>query len=215
MIKKLESPDSCYTDRLGRLVSDNGDRWLERWKGIVESSRAGALLELGCGGGRDTRYLTGLGLKVVAGDYSPEALELCRSSAPLAQVRSIDLREPLPFQDQSFRVVVASLCLHFFPWSVTVKIMAEIRRCLGEGGFLLLRVNSIVDLHQGGVGFREVEPNLFMMQGGMKRFFDREALEDLIGPGWKIRSLEELTVDRYGATKVLWEAVLEKSPAKL
>ena len=210
MTKELKSPDSCYTDRLGRVVSDDGDRWLERWKDIVESSRGGTLLELGCGGGRDTRYLTGLGLKVVAGDYSPEALDLCRSSAPLAEVRPIDLREPLPFADQAFTVVVASLCLHFFPWSVTLQIMEEIRRCLRAGGFLLLRVNSARDLHQGAVGNREIEPNLFKMRGGMKRFFDRDAVERLTGPGWKIHSLEELTVDRYGASKILWEAVLIK-----
>jgi SAM-dependent methyltransferase len=202
--------DSRYTDRLGRIVSYTGDPWLERWKWILETSRSGTLLELGCGGGRDTRYLTGLGLRVIAGDYSPEALELCRTSAPLADVRLIDLREPLPFMDGAFPVVVASLCLHFFQWSSTLKIMKEIRRCLRQGGFLLLRVNSTRDIHHGAVGHQEVEPNLFLMNGGKKRFFDREALERLIGTGWKLHGLEELTVDRYSAPKVLWEAVLEK-----
>ena len=201
--------DSCYTDRLGRTVCDAGDRWLERWNGILEASRSGSLLELGCGGGRDTRYLTGLGLKVIAGDYSLEALELCHRSAPLAELRQIDLREPLPFGDGAFPVVLASLCLHFFPWSSTLEIMEEILRCLRSGGFLLLRVNSTRDMHRRA-GEREVEPNLFLTKGGLKRFFDRDALECLIGCRWKVHGIEELEVDRYGASKFLWEAVLEK-----
>jgi SAM-dependent methyltransferase len=204
------SSDSYYTDRLGRMVCDSEDLWLERWKGILDTSRGGTLLELGCGGGRDSRYLEGLGLRVVAADYSPEALELCRVSAPLAEVRLIDLREPLPFGDEAFPVVVASLCLHFFEWSITLEIMEEIRRCLRPGGFLLLRVNSTRDLH-GELDYPQVEPNLYLMKGGLKRFFDRDAMEHLIGTGWQLQSLEELEVDRYGAPKILWEAVLEKS----
>ena len=150
-----------------------------------------------------------LGVRVIAGDNSAEALTLCRRSAPQAEVRLIDLREPLPFRDGAFPVAVASLCLHFFPWSVTLDIMAEIRRCLGEGGFLLLRVNSTRDL-QGAAGQREVEPNLYLMRGRLKRFFDRDAVRLLVGAGWEIRSLAEREVDRYGAPKFLWEAVLEK-----
>jgi len=204
--------DSSYLDRLGRAVSDHADLWLERWKGsILESARNGYLLELGCGGGRDTRFLTGLGLRVIAGDYSSEALELCRSSAPLADLRLIDLRDPLPFADGAFPVVLASLCLHFFPWSVTLDIMEEIRRCLEPGGLLLLRVNSSRDRHLcGGTAPPEVEPNLFLMKGSLKRFFDRDAVQRLTGTRWKLHALEELRVERYGASKFLWEAVLEK-----
>jgi SAM-dependent methyltransferase len=202
--------DQRYTDRLGRVVSDASDCWLERWQVILEHSGRASLLELGCGGGRDSRYLTGLGLNVIAADYSPQAVELCSRSTPQAEVRLIDLREPLPFSDGAFPVVVASLCLHYFRWSCTMNIMAEIRRCLNPGGFLLLRVNSTRDIHHGAVGHPEIEPNLFLVNGELKRFFDREAMKRLTGTGWKVLNLEELTVDRYNAPKVLWEAVLEK-----
>ena len=202
---------SPYLDRLGRAVSDHEDLWLERWKTVLEASRTGSVLELGCGGGRDTRFLTALGLRVIAADYSSEALELCRRSAPLADLRLIDLREPLPFGEGAFPVVLASLCLHFFPWSTTLEIMTELRRCLEPGGFLLLRVNSSRDRQLcGGAAPPEVEPNLFLMKGRLKRFFDREAVQCLIGTGWKPYALEELRVERYGAAKYLWEGVLEK-----
>jgi SAM-dependent methyltransferase len=208
--KKLR--DARYTDRLGRLVTDTSDRWLERWREILESSRNGTVLELGCGGGRDTRFLVDLGLDVIAGDYSTEALELCRKRVPEADARLIDLRDPLPFPDENFRAIVASLCLHFFDWPHTMAIMAEVRRCLKPGGFLLMRVNSTRDIHHEAVDHEEIEPNFFLVNGQLKRFFDREAVERMIGTDWKIHCLEEITVDRYGVPKVLWEAVLQKEP---
>lgn len=203
--------DERYADRLGRLVSDECDRWLERWRDVLERAKNGAVLELGCGGGRDSRFLTDLGLTVVAGDLSEEALEICRRRAPLADVRRIDLREPLPFPDETFPVIVAGLCLHFFDWPGTMAAMAEIRRCLTPGGFLLMRVNSTHDINRVA-GHEEIESNLFLVKWGLKRFFDQESMERLIGTGWRVHCLEELTVDRYGVPKVLWEAVLEKAP---
>lgn len=187
-----------------------GDPWLERWRDLLERGRRGRVLELGCGDGRDSRHLAALGLDLVAGDYAEQALELCRRQAPLAELRSIDLRAPLPFADASFPVVLASLCLHYFSWPRTVAILAEIRRCLKPGGFLLGRVNSTRDLHHGARGHLEVEPHLFLVHGELKRFFDREDLERWIGPEWTLHSLEELTVERYHLPKVLWEFVLEK-----
>jgi hypothetical protein len=48
------------------------------------------------------------------------------------------------------------------------------------------------------------------VDGELKRFFDRKAVERLVGSGWAVHGLEEMTVDRYASPKVLWEVVLEK-----
>ena len=199
-----------YASRTGRVIPSGSDPWLERWVHILDSAQPARVLELGCGGGRDSRFLTDRGLDLVAGDCSGEALAACHVQAPGALLVKIDLRKPLPFADASFPVVLASLCLHFFPWSVTVAAMAEIRRCLSPGGFLLARVNSTRDFHPGGAGHEEVEPHLFLGHGGLKRFFDRADVERLIGPEWTVYGLEEATVDRYASPKVVWEFVLEK-----
>jgi SAM-dependent methyltransferase len=204
------SADSRYDSRRGRVLSLDSDQWLERWRSILDTAREGNVLELGCGSGRDSRYLSGLGLSLIAGDYSKPALEVCRRHAPFADQRLIDIREPLPFEDNLFPVIVASLCLHFFPWTETIAIMNEIRRCLKAGGFLLARLNSTADMHHGAVGHQEVEPGLYRVDGKLKRFFDREAVERLAGKEWKIHCLEEATVCRYESPKTLWEVVLEK-----
>jgi SAM-dependent methyltransferase len=202
--------DSCYVSRRGQVLSIDGDQWLERWRNILDTAREVKVLELGCGSGRDSRYLSGLGLSLIAGDYSQPALEVCRRHAPIADIRLIDIREPLPFEDNLFPVVVASLCLHFFPWDKTMAIMDEIRRCLKAGGFLLARLNSTTDMHHCAVGQQEIEPGLYCVDGRLKRFFDREAVERLAGMEWKVYFLEESTVCRYESPKVLWEVVLEK-----
>jgi SAM-dependent methyltransferase len=204
------SGDSCYVSRRGHVLSIDSDQWLERWRSILDTVREGKVLELGCGSGRDSRYLSGLGLSLIASDYSQPALEVCRRHAPFADIRLIDIREPLPFEDNLFPVVVASLCLHFFPWAKTIAILNEIRRCLKAGGFLLARLNSTTDMHHDTVGQQEIEPGLYRVDGKLKRFFDREAVERLAGKEWKVYSLEESTVCRYESPKVLWEVVLEK-----
>jgi SAM-dependent methyltransferase len=202
--------DSRYASRRGREISVGSDPWLERWSSILDTARQKKILELGCGSGRDSRYLSRLGLDLIASDNSTSALRFCGELAPQADIRLVDIREPLPFEDEQFPVIVASLCLHYFPWPKTMSIMDEIRRCLKTGGFLLVRVNSTGDIHYGAAGHPEVESGLYRVDGELKRFFDREAMERLAGEDWQVRSLEELTVHRYDSPKVVWEAVLEK-----
>jgi SAM-dependent methyltransferase len=199
-----------YNSRRGQVISADSDPWLERWRDILETARNGNVLELGCGVGRDSGYLAGLGLNLIASDYSSAALETCRQQAPLTDVRLLDIRTPLPFEDGRFPVIVASLCLHYFPWPQTVAITTEIRRCLAPGGFLLTRVNSTNDIHFGASGHPEVEPGLYNVDGELKRFFDRTAVERLVVEDWKVHSLEELIVHHYDSPKVLWEVILEK-----
>lgn len=202
--------DTRYVSRRGDEISDSGDLWLERWRTLLKCAGQGRVLELGCGSGRDSSYLTGLGLDLIVSDYSEEALASCRERAPLAEQRRIDLREPLPFPDGSFPLAIASLCLHYFDWQQTMAAMAEINRCLEPGGYLLGRVNSTRDIHHGATGHAEIAPHLFLVNGEQKRFFDHDDLERLIGAGWLRHNLVELTVDRYASPKVLWEFVLEK-----
>ncbi len=192
-----------HTDKLGP------DPWLERWRDLLTSATGMPVLDLGCGTGRDSRYLAELGCDVVAADFSEQALRLCREAAPRARHCRVDIREPLPFDSGHFQVVVASLCLHYFPWDVTQRIVGQIHRCLWAGGFLLARLNSTRDVNYGATGHPQVEPGLFLVDGELKRFFDRPAVERLFAVGWAVRAIEERTIVRQ-ANKVLWEVVLEK-----
>ncbi len=194
------------------------DPWLDRWLPLIaENALDSTVLELGCNAGRDTAHLAQAGFHVVATDISRDALQACHRAVPSALLLCHDLREPLPFADGVFGVIVASLCLHYFDWNKTREIVAGIHRCLSPGGVLLCRVNSTRDVHHGADGAVVLEPNYFLVEGrysSRKRFFDRAAIDALFGPEWARIAMEEMTVDRYEKPKVVWEAVLRKAGAR-
>lgn len=188
------------------------DLWLDKWKDLLlELSPAPAILELGCGGGRDTRWLVRNGFAdITATELSREALAECARATPSAHLVCHDLREPLPFADRRFNAVIASLCLHYFAWDKTQEIVREIHRCLLPGGLLLCRVNSTKDVHHGAAGHREIAHHYYDVDGERKRFFDAADVEILCSSEWQRISMRELTIDRYAMPKVVWEVTLRK-----
>src|SRR5260370_9484684 len=112
------------------------DPWLERWLPLI-GERVGGLsvLEIGCGGGRDTEVLAGAGHRVAAIDLSPDAIARARGRAPRAEFHCQDIRAPFPVDDAG--VVVASLSLHYFPWPETEALVHRIRSMLHPAGPLL------------------------------------------------------------------------------
>ncbi|MBD8063273.1 class I SAM-dependent methyltransferase [Oceanitalea stevensii] len=102
--------------------------------------RGRRVLDAGCGSGPLAAELLRRGAVVTGLDASPAMVELARrrlgDDVPL---HVGDLAEPLPFADDSFDDVVASLVLHYLEdWSAP---LAELRRVLRPGGRLLLSVN--------------------------------------------------------------------------
>lgn len=194
---------------------DPRDPWLERWLPAIQASAAqGRVLELGCDTGRDTVVLAASGLAVTALDLSAEALQACRASVPQARLLQHDLRDRLPFGDEAFGVVLASLCLHYFEWDKTVAIVADIRRCLRPGGLLLCRLNSTRDIHHGAADGVESASGLRVVHGTYsvhKRFFAAGDLDALFDRGWKELAREETTIRRYEQPKVAWELGLVKA----
>jgi SAM-dependent methyltransferase len=94
------------------------------------------VLDAGCGGGRTSAWLAEQGARVVWIDVSPELLRLARERVPSGSFSFADLGEPLPFEDGSFDVVVASLVMHYLrDW---VPPLRELRRVLRADGVVVL-----------------------------------------------------------------------------
>jgi ubiquinone/menaquinone biosynthesis C-methylase UbiE len=98
------------------------------------------ILDAGCGSGPITADLQARGAVMSGFDGSPAMIELARrrlgDDVPL---HVADLGQPLPFADDAFDDVIASLVLHYLEdWSAP---LAEIRRILKPGGRLILSVN--------------------------------------------------------------------------
>jgi SAM-dependent methyltransferase len=202
-------------ERWGEILRSFGqvpeNRWLEHWQTVLETSRFTPILELGCGGGQDARFLTGLGFAVIATDFSEEALKLTRRRAPEARLENVDLTRGLPFPEAAFRVIVASLSLHYFPWRQTLEILDDIRRCLEPYGHLLARFNSTRDPHYCAAEKQEIEPNFYLVGGMPKRLFDRASVDALFETGWEMVDADERVTRRYGEKKVVWEVAARKA----
>ena len=189
------------------------DRWLERWlKPLTQLAPVPFILELGCGPGEDTAFLSQHGLaRITATDVSATALAECARRAPAADLIFHDLREPLPFADRGFDAVLASLCLHYFPWDQTETILRDIHRCLKPQGLLLCRLNSTQDNNYGAIGHREIAHHYYDVDGSPKRFFDGDEVDALFREGWRVEAKEEMTIARYAMPKVVWEVAVRKA----
>ncbi len=106
--------------------------------------RGETLLDVGCGTGGVTIPAKGrIGDKGSAAgiDPSPEMIAVARRKAQRAGLE-IDLRvgviESLPFQDDTFDVVTASLMMHHLPKHLQSKGLSEVRRVLKPGGRILI-----------------------------------------------------------------------------
>lgn len=102
--------------------------------------RGRTVLDAGCGSGPLAAELVARGADVVGFDGSPEMIDLARRRLGEAVPLTVhDLAEPLPYADETFDDVVASLVLHYLEdWDGP---LAEIRRVLKPGGRLIASVN--------------------------------------------------------------------------
>jgi SAM-dependent methyltransferase len=186
------------------------DRWLDRWLSLIGERTAGLpILELGCGGGRDSEILAAAGHRVVGIDLSSAAIANARERAPTAAFQCQDVRGAFPVERAG--VVLASLSLHYYPWNETVALVERIRRTLVPNGLLLCRLNSTNDHHHGASGHPAIDANYYLVDGEPKRFFDRAAVDRLFATGWRVLSQEEGVIARYDHPKSVWEVVLEKA----
>jgi SAM-dependent methyltransferase len=124
--------DSSYTPHHLRMTDPSP--WVVRFAPLIRTS--GTALDLACGGGRHSRYLLGLGHKVVAVDRTTKALEDLASN-PNCQVISADLEQDAPvFQKpgeltgRTFDGVVVVNYLHR-------PLLAALLAALAPGGVLI------------------------------------------------------------------------------
>lgn len=101
------------------------------------------ILDAGCGSGPLAAALHERGASVTGIDSSDAMLRLARQRlGEDVRLELVDLRDPLPFDDETFDDVVASLVLHYLQdWGPT---LAELRRVLKLGGRLIVSVEHPV-----------------------------------------------------------------------
>jgi len=162
-----------YRDEFGRLsrLYDFGIRNAFRWVGgeiafrcgIVEAAyvRPGNhVLDVACGTGTLVGLLAacaGPDGRVVGLDFSEEMLEVARHKVQMAQVEFVQGNaEEMPFEDQSFDCVTASLAIHEMNRKGRENTLAEMMRVLKPGGLAALADMRKPDTLKTRLGMRFV-----------------------------------------------------------
>lgn len=190
------------------------DPWLDDYKDELEKYRNDLILDLGCGIGADTEYLIKNGYKVLSTDYSEEALKSIRENIPGSQTKYVDMNNPLPFEDNSFPIIVADISLHYFDRATTISLMGEIKRILKSGGYLLARVSSINDVNYGAGSGRQIEERFYDHGSYAQRYLNEKDVDQFFGIIGKY-SFKEIAMTRkeayYSTPKMLYQIKVQKS----
>ncbi|WP_344473725.1 class I SAM-dependent methyltransferase, partial [Glycomyces algeriensis] len=103
----------------------------------VKTADSGAVAELGCGPGRVTAYLQGLGLEVFGVDLSPAMIDIARETYPglRFEVGSMDA---LDLEDGALGGVVSWYSVIHAPPEDVAVYFAEFWRVLASGGYLIV-----------------------------------------------------------------------------
>jgi lipopolysaccharide/colanic/teichoic acid biosynthesis glycosyltransferase/2-polyprenyl-3-methyl-5-hydroxy-6-metoxy-1,4-benzoquinol methylase len=107
-----------------------------RYAWAAEYAKDKDVLEVGCGSGIGLQCLSSVAKRVVGGDYDPNLVEKSKQNAgDQVAVQQMDAQD-LPFDDQSFDVVLLLEALYYVPDAA--RFVKEARRVLRPGGVLLI-----------------------------------------------------------------------------
>ena len=184
------------------MIKDHN--WLVKYEGEFRDKN---VLEIGSGLGEDTRCLLNITKAISSLDVDEKRIQKLRVDLPSVDFHCIDIRSELPFPSNSIDTVLASLSLHYFTIEETKKILVELKRVLKNNSKMIIRLNSINDTNYGAEGYPEIEHHLFIVNGQLKRFFNKEDIHLIFRDGWELEGIIEKTIDRYELPKLVWEFV--------
>lgn len=119
------------------LNSDLPDANLVDWRGrgLLPDGRGKTALDVGCGLGRNTRWLARQGYRTTGVDLSPYAVARARARTPGGQASFVEgdvLREPVA--GGPFDLVYDSGCFHHLPPHRRLSYLGALSTWLGPGG---------------------------------------------------------------------------------
>ncbi|MEU5691337.1 class I SAM-dependent methyltransferase [Actinosynnema sp. NPDC020468] len=150
----------------GDLLRDDlaGNPFDRHVLGLFADLVTGRVADVGCGTGRITGFLRGLGVDVFGVDLSPGMLDVARHDHPDVDFEvgsMLDLAVP----DGSLGGVLAWYSVIHVPWEHHPAVYAEFHRVLAPGGHLLLafHVGDVVRRLRQGYG-HDIELDVYRLQ---------------------------------------------------
>ncbi|PRX47575.1 methyltransferase family protein [Prauserella shujinwangii] len=122
----------------GELAGRPGDRAVLAWFAeLVRGDDLGPVADIGCGPGRISAHLHGLGVRVFGVDLSPAMIEVARRTYPDLRF-DVGSMTSLELADGSLGGIVAWYSIIHVPDDALPRVFAEFERVLAPGGYLQL-----------------------------------------------------------------------------
>ncbi len=191
-----------YWDSVHLKYDSTYDGWLDNYLSLFH--KQDLIVELGCGRAYDSRYLLEKGFSnITVCDFSKKVIDIVQKEVPSLKTLSFDMKDGLPFKNDSISILIADLSIHYFDQKTTNYLVDEIYRVLKKNGKFIARVNSTNDsLYIPNS--EEIEKNFFYNGNVYKRFFDEESIKKFFSK-FTFYHIEEKNVGKYEKPKVLWE----------
>ncbi|AWI29436.1 class I SAM-dependent methyltransferase [Streptomyces tirandamycinicus] len=104
---------------------------------LVRAADRGPVADVGCGPGKVTAHLAGLGVSAFGIDVSPKMVELARTAYPELRF-SVGSMTALEIEDDALGGILAYYSTHHTPPESLPVVFSEFHRTLAPGGHLLL-----------------------------------------------------------------------------
>lgn len=161
----------------------DASHWSLLERAVTLSGLKGHALDLGCGAGRDTRYLLAQGWNVTAVDSDPNAMALLTElSQDYLQIIQSSF-EHFVYEPETYDLISAQFSLPFNPKTSFNRVFAGIKQAIKPGGFFAGQFFGVRD------EWNTPENNM--------TFLTREQIDELLSDMTVIEFAEE---DKMGNT---------------
>lgn len=168
-----------------------------------------AVLDAGCGTGRETRIFHDKGTRVVGVDISKGLLEVARRENPGIEFIEANFTE-LPLESQSFDGVWSHASLvHLETIEEVRAALSEFNRVLKPGGFLYVLVKE-----QQGEEKTAVVSDSLSKHDRFFRYYESEEFAGLLKEEGFIVGEIEFVEDAHGRTEVSWLRTVVQKPVE-
>ncbi len=179
------------------------EKWFEKEYGTGIFSYT-TVLDIGCGNGRNLIHLAKTyGSQGSGFDNSDEAIRQAKKAGVVLSTISFsvhDIREPLPFPDASFDLVLDLMVSHHLSKKEHVLYMKEVLRVLKPDGWILWKTllldddahsrKMIADSHKkGDVSKDDLHGYIHPSFGHYEYVWSEEELREYVDPFFKVRTL--------------------------
>ncbi|KTD71188.1 SAM-dependent methyltransferase TehB [Legionella tucsonensis] len=137
-----------YFEKKYRLAPIHHDLWTIHQTYLYEQEKM-AILDVGCGSGRNPLYFALSGHDIIGVDKNEEAIENIRHIAAQEQLSNIethihDLNQPFPIQDKSFDFIYSTVTLQFLNPSSIKPLLTQLQSLTSTGGvnFLVFPIKA-------------------------------------------------------------------------